>query len=313
MDNKYLLSICIPTYNREKQLKRLLDNIVSQKWFSDSIEIYIYDDPSTDDTELMVHAYMEKYKNINYHRNTTRLGMMPSILESILHCSWEYIWLFWSDDFMWPFGISTMLSLIKTEKPDLILSNFWRWINNIDYTNDKLIYKNYNNVENFCNNFWKQRPEYSYPTATDRYAALFSYMSIYCFRSDLFRSLHNITLTQKKKSYILNHYLHYIYILLWNNKIKHICLCSSPTLTYLIWWWWHSRTMNARVMRDAYSIFALLNKYYKINIKTKLLFIWLIIYWIKIRCIAKIAILAQRFGCYDKLSYMWRKYILKSE
>lgn len=313
MNNKYLLSICIPTYNREKKLEKLINKIVSQKWFSDKIQIYIYDDPSMDNTESMVHAYMKKYDNIHYHRNTTRLGMMPSILDAILKCSWEYIWLFGSDDFMWPSGISTMLSLIEKEKPDLILSNFWRWEINIDYTDKKLVYQTYNTVTDFCNNFWKQKTEYTYPKATDRYAAYFSYMSIYCFRNDVFKSLHHLVLKQKEENYILKHYFNYIYILLWNNKIKNICLCSSPTLTYMIWWWWHSRTMNAKIMQDVQSIFKMLNKQYDINFRTKLIFIRLQAFWLETRCIAKIAVVFKRLWCYDKLSHMWRKYVLRSE
>jgi abequosyltransferase len=58
-----LLSICIPTYNREKYLKRLLDSIVCQKEFTDTddVEIVVDDGPSTDNTETMVKEYIKKY------------------------------------------------------------------------------------------------------------------------------------------------------------------------------------------------------------------------------------------------------------
>lgn len=70
MNKEPLLSICIPTYNREVYLKRLLDSIVSQKGFSDDIEIVIDDGPSKDNTQLMVAEYQKKYPNIRYFRNT---------------------------------------------------------------------------------------------------------------------------------------------------------------------------------------------------------------------------------------------------
>ena len=51
-----LLSICIPTYNRETYLAKTLDSIVNQNIFlsSDDINIVISDNCSTDGTEALV-------------------------------------------------------------------------------------------------------------------------------------------------------------------------------------------------------------------------------------------------------------------
>ena len=94
MNNKPLLSICIPTYNREKKLKELLDSIIAQPAFTDDVEILIYDDPSTDNTQRMVKEYTDTHSNIIYHRNITRVGMTAAFIESTLKCSGEYTWLF---------------------------------------------------------------------------------------------------------------------------------------------------------------------------------------------------------------------------
>lgn len=86
MSKKPLLSICIPTYNRELYLKRLLDSIVSQKEFTDTddVEIVIDDGPSKDNTEELVKTYQEKYKGkIRYYRNEKAIGMCPAFLEAI--------------------------------------------------------------------------------------------------------------------------------------------------------------------------------------------------------------------------------------
>lgn len=67
---KPLLSICIPTYNRSKYLKKSLDSIVTQNEFLDgTVEIVISDNASTDDTEEIVKPYLEKFANISYSRN----------------------------------------------------------------------------------------------------------------------------------------------------------------------------------------------------------------------------------------------------
>lgn len=88
------LAICIPTYNREKSLSRLLSSIVTQEAFSDDVSIVINDGPSKDGTEQMVREYQKKYGNIFYSRNEVAVGMLPAILESIEMSNGEYTWLF---------------------------------------------------------------------------------------------------------------------------------------------------------------------------------------------------------------------------
>lgn len=69
-EKKYLVSICIPTYNRASYLKKCLDSIVGQSEFlKGDVEIVISDNCSTDHTEKVVQGYKEKYSNIQYYRN----------------------------------------------------------------------------------------------------------------------------------------------------------------------------------------------------------------------------------------------------
>ena len=70
MDKKqYLLSICIPTYNRAKYLKDALDNITSDSAFDNRVEIVVSDNASTDETSAVVEMYCNKYSNIKYYKN----------------------------------------------------------------------------------------------------------------------------------------------------------------------------------------------------------------------------------------------------
>ena len=61
-----ILSIVIPSYNKEKQLPRLLDSLINSSSFNNNIEIIISDDCSKDDTEKVVQKYLLEYKNIIY-------------------------------------------------------------------------------------------------------------------------------------------------------------------------------------------------------------------------------------------------------
>lgn len=65
-----LLSICIPTYNRSKYLKKSIESIISQKEFLEHmVEIIISDNASEDDTKTVATFFAQKYDNILYFRN----------------------------------------------------------------------------------------------------------------------------------------------------------------------------------------------------------------------------------------------------
>lgn len=68
--DKPLLSVCIPTYNRAEYLKKSIESIICQDEFKNKqVEIVIADNASTDNTEIMVKPYAQKYENIFYYRN----------------------------------------------------------------------------------------------------------------------------------------------------------------------------------------------------------------------------------------------------
>ena len=68
MEEKPLVSICIPTYNRAEYLEKCLNGIIGQDGFGD-IEVVISDNCSTDNTEEIGKAFQERYNNIKYFRN----------------------------------------------------------------------------------------------------------------------------------------------------------------------------------------------------------------------------------------------------
>jgi glycosyltransferase involved in cell wall biosynthesis len=91
-----LLTIGIPTYNRAKELERLLDRIVPACDLLD-IEILVSDNCSTDDTSTV----LEKYKNfkcLRYIRNAANLGFDGNILNLIAKASGEFLWWLGDDD-----------------------------------------------------------------------------------------------------------------------------------------------------------------------------------------------------------------------
>lgn len=74
--NTPLLSICIPTYNRSSYLENTLMSIVRQKCFTDtdSVEIVISDNCSSDNTQGIGEKYMQLYEGkVKYFRNVENI------------------------------------------------------------------------------------------------------------------------------------------------------------------------------------------------------------------------------------------------
>jgi len=71
MENKQpLLSICIPTYNRAKNLEKSLNSLVRLPESQlGNIEIVVSDNASTDNTEIIVKTFANEYPYIHYFKN----------------------------------------------------------------------------------------------------------------------------------------------------------------------------------------------------------------------------------------------------
>jgi len=103
---KKLLTVCIPTYKREKSLRRCIDSVlaqVEQFGLADEVGVFVANDASPDDTAALV----EGYGGVNYFWAANReknLGMSVNIktmLEEATHQS-DYQLIITDDDFLEP-------------------------------------------------------------------------------------------------------------------------------------------------------------------------------------------------------------------
>ncbi len=112
--NKKILSIAIPTYNRSHYLELLLASILRQYDSCASlIEIIISDNASTDTTNLVVNKYIEYGLEIQYVRNSNNLGADRNIAQAFMLSSCEYVWVMGDDDYFLDKAIITVLDLIQ--------------------------------------------------------------------------------------------------------------------------------------------------------------------------------------------------------
>jgi len=106
----YLLSICIPTFNRAKNLKAMLDSIKPHS----NIEIVICDDGSTDKTREVVMSFIKKH-NIKYiyQKNS---GVSAAIAKAYNHALGEYVIKMDSDDLFMDNGLDFILETLKNNQ-----------------------------------------------------------------------------------------------------------------------------------------------------------------------------------------------------
>jgi abequosyltransferase len=114
------LSVCIPTYNRARQLPETLDSFLSQ--IGGDVEIVISDNASTDDTEDIIESYRRRFPSILYHRWSENMGADRNYLRVVELAHGDYCWLFGSDDTIGPGAMSEVLAMLG-DQCDIYLFN----------------------------------------------------------------------------------------------------------------------------------------------------------------------------------------------
>jgi len=285
-----LLSICIPTYNREKYLKRLLDSIVSQKEFTDTddVEIVVDDGPSTDNTETMVKEYIKKYwDKIKYYRNPVRIWMCPAFLEALDLWTWKYLWLMWSDQVLMPKAINNILLWIKIESRIIIISNPRKWD-----------WKHYNFcwLSDFLSYVW------FYPNDFLDYEWWFlTFLGFCCLSRNYYleakKSLSFINEKELKNNYFNFNIIKYSELYAKNSIIYIDTPFFKPSLDAKSSW-----TINKKILKDLFFLIRYIENNYFVSVATKKVFS-------KIKMIRVGAYLALPFKKMCKLIHLEKVYL----
>lgn len=118
-----LLTIAIPTFNRNDVLTRNLERLLPQlaAW----AHLLIVDNNSTVPVKESVRDVFSRYPDtsIEIVRNSANIGANANILRCIEHCDSEYIWIIGDDDFPSAGSLSTIHQHIAQREP--IWVNFY--------------------------------------------------------------------------------------------------------------------------------------------------------------------------------------------
>lgn len=123
--NNYLLSICIPIYNREEYLNKMLNSFLKEKeLFINDIHLFVSDNCSEDNLKVLCEQYIKEGLSLEYHRNTSNLGMDGNFTTCFLNAKGKYMLLLGSDDVPLPGSLRLILDVLKNNDIGLLhLSN----------------------------------------------------------------------------------------------------------------------------------------------------------------------------------------------
>lgn len=98
MSEKPLVSVCIPTFNREKIIAHTLESVINQSY--KNIEIIISDNCSTDGTFEILKKYSEKDTRIKLFKMNENKGPVENWKNCFVNSSGQFIKYLWSDDYI---------------------------------------------------------------------------------------------------------------------------------------------------------------------------------------------------------------------
>lgn len=145
-----LLTISIPTYNREPYL----DLCLSQFWkqiqpFQDQIEFIVSDNCSTDNTPAIVQKYIEEGFEIKYIRNEINLGADGNFEQCFRLATSKYFWLFCDDDLLLDEKLKSLLDLLRSEEYSNVYLNSFVYYEDFEkenkYSDEEFNYSEYSN------------------------------------------------------------------------------------------------------------------------------------------------------------------------
>lgn len=169
--HQYKITLAIPTYNRDKFLKRTLENVKNEiNRIEDSsvkIEVLVSDNYSEDSTQIVCQEFSQEYEDFTYNKNEKNLGYKGNILKLLQLAQGKYIWFMGDDDGVANNGFNTLLEAIKDYNADLFFGDsfddaiqgkcYFRWQKHdlkLDFKNfcTEKIYRNTGKISNFIVN-----------------------------------------------------------------------------------------------------------------------------------------------------------------
>ena len=122
-----ILSIAIPTYNRQHKLERCLLQIceqIAKEGLQDQVDVLVSDNASIDDTAMFLEAFQFPGVTVEMLYQPENLGFDGNVHELYMACKSQYIWYFADDDILFDGAISRVLATIQSNLPQVLIFSF---------------------------------------------------------------------------------------------------------------------------------------------------------------------------------------------
>ena len=140
------LAIAIPTFNEHFFLEKNLETLLPQlEMYKDEVDLYVFDNNSSDNTFLICNNLFKNKSNCNYKKNSENIGIFKNQLQCLKLEGYEYINVLGSDDLIIPGGVSKILNKINQNIFSIIYLNYFSFEEN--YQNPKSFFAPEKSVE----------------------------------------------------------------------------------------------------------------------------------------------------------------------
>ena len=117
-----LLTIAIPTYNRDSLLDLCLSRIIDQlEVHTDEVELLVSNNASTDQTLTVVARHREHFPRLLYYENDKNGGPDFNISRCFELATAKYVWVFSDDDSILPGTLDRLLPLLRQHEFGLVV------------------------------------------------------------------------------------------------------------------------------------------------------------------------------------------------
>ena len=114
------VSVIVPIYNEEKNLKRCIESLINQTY--KNLEIILINDGSTDNSKEIIDSYKDK-RIVAIHKKNTGIGDTRNM--GIAKSTGDYIMFVDSDDYIELNYVEVLLKSLNENKADLAISNYY--------------------------------------------------------------------------------------------------------------------------------------------------------------------------------------------